>query len=106
AKGALLQAAADELGLPPGVLSTRDGVMHAPDGRSIAYADLAEKQAATRTRRVKVTLKPASAFTVIGRPHSRIDAHAAVTGGKTFTMDLHVPGALPTMVCRPPTFKG
>jgi len=106
AKGALLQAAADELGLPPGVLSTRDGVVHAPDGRSIAYADLAEKAAATRTRRVEVTLKPASAFTVIGRPHSRIDAHAAVTGGKTFTMDLHVPGALPTMVCRPPTIKG
>ena len=29
-----------------------------------------------------------------------------MTGRKTFTMDLDVPGALPTMVCRPPTING
>jgi len=29
-----------------------------------------------------------------------------VTGRKRFTMDLAVPGALPTMVCRPPTING
>ncbi|MFI1757925.1 molybdopterin cofactor-binding domain-containing protein [Streptomyces sp. NPDC020571] len=45
-------------------------------------------------------------FTVIGKPHNRVDAHAAVTGRKTFTLDLTVPDALPTMVCRPPTING
>ncbi len=35
-----------------------------------------------------------------------MDALAAVTGRKTFTTDLDVPDALPTMVCRPPTLNG
>jgi len=29
-----------------------------------------------------------------------------VTGRKQFAMDLQAPGALPTMVCRPPTING
>jgi isoquinoline 1-oxidoreductase beta subunit len=31
---------------------------------------------------------------------------AAATGGKRFAMDLEVPGAMPTMVCLPPTING
>ncbi|MBO0788038.1 MAG: xanthine dehydrogenase family protein molybdopterin-binding subunit, partial [Actinobacteria bacterium] len=51
-------------------------------------------------------LKPPSQFTVLGTPHSRIDALEAVTGKKSFGMDIQVPGALPTMVRRPPTING
>ncbi|MCW2581721.1 MAG: iorB, partial [Klenkia sp.] len=36
----------------------------------------------------------------------RTDARASVTGTKEFTMDLDVPGALPTMVCRAPKLNG
>jgi isoquinoline 1-oxidoreductase beta subunit len=43
---------------------------------------------------------------VIGTPRSRLDALEAVTGRMRFTMDLEVPDALPTMVCRPPTLNG
>ncbi len=53
-----------------------------------------------------MSLKPRDRFTVVGRPHIRVDALAAVTGRKQFTLDLDVPGALPTMVCRPPTING
>jgi isoquinoline 1-oxidoreductase beta subunit len=53
-----------------------------------------------------VELKPASAFTVVGTPQPRIDAHDIVTGRKQFAMDIEVPNALPTMVCRPPTING
>src|SRR3954470_22252145 len=106
AKQQMLLVAARELGVDVSELSTDQGVVHAPDGRTMTYGDLAEKAAVTETREIEVQLAPASTFKVIGKPHNRVDAHDAVTGCKKFTMDHHVPGALPTMVCRPPTIKG
>src|SRR4051812_40226083 len=106
AKQQMKLAAARELGVPVAHLTTRDGVVHAPDGRTMTYGELAAKAAVAETRQIEVTLKSPSKFTVIGKPHDRVDAHAAVTGSKTFTMDMHVRGAKPTMVCRPPTIKG
>ncbi|MGW5640747.1 molybdopterin cofactor-binding domain-containing protein, partial [Streptomyces sp. NPDC003832] len=67
---------------------------------------LARKAAAVETQAVTAVLKPAGSFTVIGTPRGRIDALAAVTGRKKYTMDLDVPNALPTMVCRAPTING
>src|SRR3954447_2354033 len=106
AKAQLLDAAARELGVDVSALTVREGVVRAPDGRTMSYADLAEKAAASTTRPLEVTLKPTSAFTVVGRPQGRVDALEAVTGRKKFTLDHHVPGALPTMICRPPTIQG
>jgi isoquinoline 1-oxidoreductase beta subunit len=106
AKGQLLRAAADELGVPVSGLKTRNGVVHAPDGRTMTYADLAVKGATATTQQVEPTLKPAAQFAVVGRPQSRIDALDAVTGRKKYTLDHDVPGALPTMVRRPPTIQG
>lgn len=106
AKGALLEAAATVLGDTVESLKAKGGVISAPDGRSVTYGELAGRAAATATRRVAVELKPASEFTVVGTPRNRIDALAAVTGRKEFATDLDVRGALPTMVCRPPTLNG
>lgn len=75
-------------------------------GRSTTVGALAVKAAALRTQRVSTALKQSDRFTVIGTPQGRIDALDAVTGRKKFTMDLNVPGAAPTMVCRPPTING
>jgi isoquinoline 1-oxidoreductase subunit beta len=55
---------------------------------------------------VTVTLKPQSQLKLVGTPQPRIDALDIVTGRKQFAMDLDIPGALPTMVCRPPTING
>ena len=106
AKQQMLLTAASELGVPVSDLTTEDGVVHAPDGRTMTYGDLAEKAAVSTTQQIEVELAAPSSFKVIGKPHNRIDARDAVTGRKRFTMDHHVPGALPTMVCRPPTIKG
>jgi isoquinoline 1-oxidoreductase beta subunit len=106
ARGRLLEAAAVELGEAVGTLTAKAGVITSAAGRSATYAQLAEKAAAVATARVAVTLKEASDFTVVGTRRRRIDALDAVTGRKTFAMDLSVPGALPTMVCRPPTING
>ncbi len=106
AKGALLDAAAIELGSVVALLKSKSGVIEAPDGSSVTYGELAAKAASSTTRRVDVTLKTRSDFAVIGRPVNRVDARDIVTGKKQFTMDLDIPDALPTMVCRPPTLNG
>ncbi|ORT56730.1 molybdopterin cofactor-binding domain-containing protein [Streptomyces sp. CB03238] len=106
ARGRLLEAAAIELGAAVTDLTLQAGVVTDLVGRSIGIGALSEKAAGVRTRQVSVELKPSEEFTVIGRPHNRVDALAAVTGRKKFTMDLDVPDAKPTMVCRPPTING
>ncbi|WP_406021565.1 molybdopterin-dependent oxidoreductase [Nocardioides sp. NBC_00850] len=105
ARARLLAAAAAELGTRTAALTITDGVV-VGGSRRISIGDLAARAASVRTEQVNVTLKPDADFTVIGTPRNRVDARAAVTGHKKFTMDLEVPDALPTMVCRPPTING
>ncbi|WP_196441889.1 molybdopterin cofactor-binding domain-containing protein [Planomonospora sp. ID67723] len=102
----LLAAAATELGSAVTDLTMRAGVITDRSGGGIDIGALAEKAASMRTQQVSVELMPRENFTVIGRPHNRIDALDAVTGRKKFAMDLDIPGAKPTMVCRPPTVNG
>ncbi|HEU5471225.1 MAG TPA: molybdopterin cofactor-binding domain-containing protein [Actinophytocola sp.] len=106
ARRRLLDAAATVLGSPVADLTLVAGVVTDRAGLGVHIGALAGKAASTRTERVPVTLTPRENFTVIGRPHNRIDALAAVTGAKKFAMDLDIPGAKPTMVCRPPTING
>jgi len=105
AKGALLDAAAIVLGDTVALLQSKGGVITAPSGRSVTYGELATRAASGRDRQVAVDLK-SSGYRVIGTPVKRSDARAAVTGRKKYTLDLKVPGALPTMVCRPPSLNG
>jgi isoquinoline 1-oxidoreductase subunit beta len=106
ARGQLAATAARDLSVPASDLQLRDGVFTAPDGRQRSYADLAQKAAVTRTTAVNAQLKPRAAQQLVGRDQKRVDARAAVTGAKTFAMDLQVPDALPTMICRAPTING
>ncbi|MFD7078177.1 molybdopterin cofactor-binding domain-containing protein [Nocardioides sp. NPDC059952] len=105
ARARLLASAAAELGSRVEALTISDGLV-VGGSRQIPIGDLAARAASVRTEQVSVTLKPDADFTVIGTPRTRVDARAAVTGRKQFTMDLQVPDALPTMVCRPPTING
>ncbi|WP_051486228.1 molybdopterin cofactor-binding domain-containing protein [Nocardioides sp. J54] len=106
ARKALLDAAAIQLGALVDTLVTKAGVILAPGGASVAYGDVAADAASASTKRVKVTLKAAGERTLVGTPQRRIDALDAVTGRKKFAMDLDVPDALPTMVCRAPDLNG
>jgi len=106
ARGQLLTAAAMQLGVPVSSLTTSNGVVRAPSGQSLTYGSLARSGAVTQTRAVTVALKSAAGFKVVGTPQSRVDALEIVTGRKQFAMDLQIPGALPTMVRRPPTING
>ncbi|HUE26569.1 MAG TPA: molybdopterin cofactor-binding domain-containing protein, partial [Solirubrobacteraceae bacterium] len=104
AKGQLLAAASNILQEPGDDLSVVGDQVQAPSGSSISIGDLATRAAVTKTRQVSTTVS--SNYTLVGTPQRRIDALEIVTGRKQFAMDLHVPSALPTMVCRPPTING
>jgi isoquinoline 1-oxidoreductase subunit beta len=106
ARARLVQAAAAQWGVDVATLTTSAGVVHGPNGKTATYGSLATAAASDTDAPAQATLKAATDFTVIGTPHNRVDAREAVTGRKTFAMDLQVPGALPTMVCRPPTING
>ncbi|MGW7821440.1 molybdopterin cofactor-binding domain-containing protein [Streptomyces puniciscabiei] len=107
ARGRLMRAAALELGEALDTLTAKDGVItSSATGRSLTYGELAGKAASMTTSQVSVALKEAADFEVIGTPRGRVDAREAVTGQKKFAMDLQIPDALPTMVCRPPTING
>src|SRR3954452_4736571 len=106
ARGALLQAAALELGSTVSQLTAKDGVISAPGGGSVTYGALSAKAAASQTHTASAQLKSTSQFTVVGKPQKRVDALDIVTGRKRFAMELNVPNAKPTMVCRPPTING
>jgi isoquinoline 1-oxidoreductase subunit beta len=106
ARGQLAQAAADELNVAISQLQLKNGVFTAPDGSTRSFGDLTHKAAVSTTTGVTPKLKARSAQTIVGTGQRRIDALASVTGRKQFAMDLDVPGALPTMLCRPPTING
>ena len=105
ARARLLAAASKQHGVPVERLSTRDGGVILPDGRSIAYG-LLTSAAAQLTGVFAAQPKPASQHRLVGTPQSRIDARSMVTGEFKYTLDHDVPDAMPTVVRRPPTING
>jgi len=105
AKGQLLAAASNILQEPADDLSVVGDSVQAPSGSKVSIATLATKARVTKTRKASALLS-GDTYTLVGTPHKRIDGLDIVTGRKQFAMDLKVPNALPTMVCRPPTING
>lgn len=106
ARERLVETAAAQWGVAASDVAARDGVLTGPGGRRTTYGAIAKAAAVHQSITVTPQLKGIDQFTVIGTPQTRQDAHDIVTGRKKFAMDLVVPGALPTMVCRPPTVNG
>ena len=102
----VITVAAKTWGVPVGSVTITDGIVRSASGRSADIGSFAAAAAVQKTTTASASLKPTSQFTLVGKPQNRIDAHAAVTGTKVYTMDLQIPNALPTMVCRPPTING
>jgi isoquinoline 1-oxidoreductase beta subunit len=105
ARSRLVTAAAQQWGLQASTLNVVNGVVIAPDGRTAAYGALTALASALPLP-VNVQLKPPSQYKVIGKPATRLDALAIVTGQKKFTMDQPVPNAMPTVLRMPTQIKG
>jgi isoquinoline 1-oxidoreductase beta subunit len=106
AKGQLLAAAAERLGVPASRLQIRNGEV-VGGGHVVPIGELAEAAARPGLQPAPVGLKAVSQLKYVGRPQNRKDARAMVTGAFKYTND-HEPvtGLLRAMVRRPPTLNG
>ncbi len=102
----LIFAAASIWNLPPDKCHAEAGfvVGSDPDQR-VSYGALAAR-AAQLDAPGHVTLKPASAFRIIGRRIPRLDTPDKVNGSVRFGMDVRRPGMLFAAIVQAPTFGG
>jgi isoquinoline 1-oxidoreductase beta subunit len=104
----VIGAAAKQWGVSADQLTTRDGYVYGPRGRKAGYGDLSLLATSPQNEFVGALLNAAVGppkRTVIGKSVARKDIRQIVTGTKQFALDLDIPGALPTMLCRPPVIN-
>jgi isoquinoline 1-oxidoreductase beta subunit len=105
ARARLLAAAADQWGVDVSLLVTTGSAVEGPDGLRLTFGELTVAASVAAPPVIPATKDPGE-FTLIGRPTGRIDARDIVTGKARYALDVEVPGALPTVVARPPTIGG
>ena len=105
ARETLKEAAARKLGVARADISTKNGQVVLPDGTVIPYTDLAA-DAAQLDPVTEVELKPATAWTRLGKPQQRLDMVAKCTGTETYGIDLNVEGMVYATVRANPGIGG
>lgn len=93
ARETLKLAASRRSGVPVAQLKTAGGAVHLPDGTVLQYTELAGI-AATLDPVREVTLRPPSAWRLIGKPMRRLDIVAKSTGALRYGIDMAVDGML------------
>jgi isoquinoline 1-oxidoreductase beta subunit len=96
ARAMLLRAAGEQWRIEPARLSTRDGLVLHPDGRRLAYGELAARAAVVGgdIGPGEVRLKAPSEFRLIGQPVPRRDTPSKTNGSALFGIDARAPGML------------
>jgi isoquinoline 1-oxidoreductase subunit beta len=105
ARAMLVAAAAQRWQANPASLRTEAGAVIAPDGRRLAYGELA-RDAMAQPVPARVVLKNPKDFRLIGQPTGRLDAADKSSGRQAFGIDVRLPGQLTAVVARPPVFGG
>lgn len=106
ARGQLVAEAARQWKTSPDKLTLKDGKVFGPGGKSSTIGSLTVGAAASGLPNLKTKPKDPKDYMLVGRPTNRIDGRKAVTGQIRYAVDFDVPGAMPTMVARPPTING
>ncbi len=113
---ALLDLAAERLGVPKDQLSVKDGVVSG-NGKSVSYGELVKNQNLNLTIPVRGNLtslfglmvvgnpplKPVSAYTVIGKSFPNSSIGSKVTAKERWVTDVRLPGMLHARVVHPKT---
>ena len=99
----ILEAAAQDLGVPTNALTTDNGFVINGDAR-YPYAQFVNT-AQTLTITADAPLKPVTEFQYIGKETRRVDAIAKSTGTAEFGLDVDVPGMHYAVVVRPPVAR-
>ncbi|MCB1633444.1 MAG: xanthine dehydrogenase family protein molybdopterin-binding subunit [Xanthomonadales bacterium] len=102
ARQLLLQAAAAHFGVAESTCRAKSGRVHA-GSRSIGFGELAAA-AAKLPAPTEVTLKPRSAWRLLGQPTARLDSPEKTDGTALFGIDAQVEGLSVALLARPPSF--
>jgi nicotinate dehydrogenase subunit B len=105
ARDLLVEKAAKHWNVPAEKLVAGDGKVTDPaSGKSLRYAELAREDIGAQKPPVEDPIKPASQWTIAGKPVPKMDAREFVTGGHRYTTDLRPEGMLYGRILRPPSF--
>jgi isoquinoline 1-oxidoreductase len=87
-----------------GRLQTKDGVVFdkTRSKNRVAYGRLTRGKIIEKHLKKLPPLKPASEFTIMGKPYLRRDAHEKVTGKAQYAGDIRLPGMVYAKILRPP----
>jgi nicotinate dehydrogenase subunit B len=104
AREALVQMASKRLGVPVDELTAADGAVgvRGDASRRIAYGELIGGNKFNLQLNPKAQRKPASEWTILGKPVPRVDFPAMATGRFEYVHNVRVPGMLHGRVVRPP----
>ena len=104
AREALLRLASERLAVPVDRLSARDGVISVKGNASkrVGYGALIGGKKFNLTLSATAKRKPASEWTILGKPVPRVDMPAMAAGGFEFVDNVRVSGMLHGRVVRPP----
>jgi isoquinoline 1-oxidoreductase beta subunit len=104
----LVQAAADQWGVPASELTTANGViMHGPSKRMTTYGKVAPAAAKLTPPDAKsIRLKDPHTWRVAGQPLKRLDTADKLNGSKVYSIDFKLPGMLLAAVKQCPVFTG
>ena len=109
ARRVLMQAAADQWGVPLSELKTEPSVVvHTPSGRKLTYGEIAKfaKVPAEMPKLTEADLKKPADFRIIGKDIARLDIPAKTDGSAKYGIDVQVPGMVYATMLRSPVEGG
>lgn len=106
AREALVRLASKQLEVPADQLIAKDGIVSAKGdpAKKLDYGQLIEGKKFEIKVDPKAKRKPATEWTVLGKPVQRTDLPAVVTGQMEYVHNVRLPGMLHGRVVRPPAF--
>jgi len=103
ARALLIEAAAQQWGVPASECNAQKGMVVHSSGKKLSYGDLAVAASKLPVPK-EVKLKATSSFSLIGSRVKGVDNKDILTGKNLFGIDYKRPGMLHAQVQRPPAF--
>jgi isoquinoline 1-oxidoreductase subunit beta len=107
AKSMLVTAAAKKWNVDPSTCACSSSkITHAASNQSADFGDLTADASTVSVPSVRLPLKNAADFKILGKRIPRVDNLAVVTGKAKFGIDAKIDGMVYAVIARPPAFGG